>query len=107
MSLRRIPVAVRFLILHGLVGFGLSALFVAAVLWADPGGVGQVILKHGGIPVIALLWFFSGLTLGSVQIGTAVMLKEGQDDAPRGGRRQRLSTIPIPVRVAAPAQPRR
>jgi hypothetical protein len=32
MSLRRIPFAVRFMVLHGLVGFGLSAIFVAAVL---------------------------------------------------------------------------
>ena len=52
MSLRRIPPAVRFMVLHGLVGFGLSAIFVAAVLWADPGGVGSLILKHGGLPVI-------------------------------------------------------
>ena len=50
MSLRRIPPAVRFMVLHGLVGFGLSAIFVAAVLWADPGGVGSLILKHGGLP---------------------------------------------------------
>lgn len=108
MSLRRFPVAVRFMVLHGLVGFGLATVFVAAVLWADPGGVGQVILKHGGVPVIALLWFFSGLTLGSVQIGTAVMLQDGRDDAPRGGRRVRVSSTPVPVHAAAPAQqPRR
>ena len=55
MSLHRIPVAVRFMIMHGLIGFGLSALFVAAVLWADPGGVGSLILKHGGLPVVAML----------------------------------------------------
>lgn len=107
MSLRRIPVAVRFMVLHGLIGFGLATLFVAALLWADPGGVGQLILKHGGVPVIALLWFFSGLTLGSVQIGTAVMLKDGDDDAPRGGRRQRIATPPVPVRAGVPARPRR
>jgi len=107
MSLHRMPVAVRFMILHGLIGFGLSALFVAAVLWADPGGVGALILKHGGLPVIALLWFFTGLTFGSVQIGTAVMLQDGRDDAPRGGRRLRLPPAlrlpqaPVPVRVAA------
>ncbi len=99
MSLRRIPPAVRFMVLHGLVGFGLSALFVAAVLWADPGGVGTLILKHGGIPVIAMLWFFSGLTFGSVQIGTAVMLQDRPDDTPRGGHRQRLRFAPVPVRV--------
>jgi hypothetical protein len=107
MSLRRLPVAVRFMLLHGLVGFGLSTLFVAAVLWSDPGGVGQLILKQGGIPVIAMLWFFTGLTFGSVQIGVAVMLQEGRDDAPRGGRRQRPRPILVPVRATAPARPRR
>lgn len=107
MSLRRIPIAVRFMVLHGLIGFGLSAAFVATVLWADPGGVGALILKHGGLPVIALLWFFTGLTFGSVQIGTAVMLQDGRDDAPRGGRRLRLPLalrlppVAVPARAAA------
>ncbi|MBR0649697.1 hypothetical protein GXW78_08490 [Roseomonas terrae] len=99
MSLRRIPVAVRFMILHGLVGFGLSAIFVAALLWADPGGVGRLILTQGGLPVIALLWFFVGLTFGSVQIGAAVMLQEHRGDPPVRGRRQPLS--PLAVRVRA------
>lgn len=106
MTLSKLPVAVRFMVLHGLVGFGLAAVFVAAVLWADPGGVGTLILAHGGVPVIALLWFFTGLTFGSVQIGTAVMLLDRQDDAPRGGRRQRLPAVPVPVPVPVRA-PRR
>jgi hypothetical protein len=104
MSLRRIPVAVRFMILHGLVGFGLAGLFVAAVLWSDPGGVGRLILTQGGIPVIALLWFFTGLTFGSVQIGAAVMLQDGRDDAPRGGRRQRVAPPLVPARAVARAR---
>jgi len=103
MSLRRIPVAVRFMIMHGLVGFGLSALFVAAVLWADPGGVGSLILKHGGIPVVAMLWFFSGLTFGGVQIGAAIMLHDDRED-PSGGHRQRLQPIPVPVTVPVRAR---
>jgi hypothetical protein len=105
MSLRRIPPAVRFMVLHGLVGFGLSAIFVAAVLWADPGGVGSLILKHGGLPVIAMLWFFSGLTFGSVQIGTAIMLQDGQDEG-GGGRRMRQPPALRPVPVAVPARRR-
>lgn len=100
----RMPVAVRFMILHGLVGFGLSAVFVAAVLWADPGGVGSLILRHGGLPVIAMLWFFTGLTFGSVQIGAAVMLDDGQDRGPRGGRRLRLPAGLVPAPVAARAR---
>jgi len=34
------------MVLHGLVGFGLAAVFVGAVLWADPGGVGRLILRE-------------------------------------------------------------
>jgi hypothetical protein len=100
MPLRRMPHAVRFMVLHGLVGFGLAALFVAAVLWSDPGGVGRLILREGGLPVIGLLWFFIGLTFGSVQIGAAVMLQDGRGDAPRGGRRQRAAPALVPARVA-------
>lgn len=104
MMLRRIPVAVRFMVLHGLVGFGLSALFVGALLWADPGGAGSLILKHGGLPVIALLWFFTGLTFGSVQIGTAVMLQDGRDEEPRGGRRLRVPAAFLPAPALARAR---
>lgn len=104
MTLRRIPPAVRFMVIHGLVGFGLAAVFVAAVLWADPGGVGSLILRVGGWPVVAMLWFFSGLTFGSVQIGTAVMLQDGSEDEPRGGRRVRLPRGAVPARVAVRAR---
>jgi len=48
---------------------------------------------------VAMLWFFSGLTFGSVQIGAAVMLQDRPDDTPRGGHRQRLRLAPVPVRV--------
>ena len=103
MAWRRTPVAVRFMVMHGVIGFGIAAIFVGAVLWSDPGGVGSLMLKHGGAPVIALLWFFTGLTFGSVQIGTAVMLQDGRDDAPRSGRRQRPPAVPLPARAAARA----
>lgn len=98
--MRRIPIAVRFMLLHGIIGFALSALFVGAVLWADPGGVGTLMLRVGGWPVVALLWFFTGLTFGSVQIGTAVMLQDG-NDGPRGGRRMPAQPVPVAVPVRA------
>lgn len=102
MTLRRIPVAVRFMVLHGLVGFGLAAIFVVALLWSDPGGAGRLILREGGVPVVALLWFFTGLTFGSVQIGAAVMLQDGADRR-GGGRRQRVAPalVPAPIPVRA------
>ena len=104
---RRVPVAVRFFLLHGLVGFGLGTLLTAALLWADPGGVGTVLGQAAGHPgPLLLLWFFLGLTLGGVQTGAAVMLlgDAGGPDRPRRG-------LPVgalvPVRVAAPSRRRR
>jgi hypothetical protein len=47
---------------------------------------------------VVVLWFFTGLTFGAVQIGVATMLL-AEDDAPRprGGTPARL--VPIPVRA--------
>jgi hypothetical protein len=51
---------------------------------------------------VALLWFFTGLTFGSVQIGAAVMLQDGADRR-GGGRRQRVAPaqVPAPIPVRA------
>jgi hypothetical protein len=81
----RLPILVRFMILHGALGFILSALFVGAFLWADPAGIGSLMLRGPDAPwVVLLLWFFTGLTFGGVQIGNAVMLLAEED--PPGGR---------------------
>jgi hypothetical protein len=67
----------RFMALHAAIGFGIAGLFMAALLLADPGGVGSLLLRpSSGVLPLALLWLFSGLTFGSVQIGAAVMLQD-------------------------------
>ncbi|MBK1661242.1 hypothetical protein [Paracraurococcus ruber] len=93
----RLPRAVRFLLVHAAIGFGLATLLMAALFWANPGGVGQVLRRAPGHPWPSLLlWFFCGLTLGAVQIGIAVMLQDRPpDDDDRGGGRRGL----VPVRV--------
>jgi hypothetical protein len=69
------------MLLHGLVGFGLASLFVAALWWADPGGVAGVLARAPGHPgPLVLLWFFCGLTFGGVQIAVATMLLEARRD---------------------------
>jgi len=94
---KRLPVAVRFLVLHGLLGFGLSTLLTAAIVWTDPGGAAGVLLRTPSHPwPLLLLWFFLGLTLGGVQIAVAVMLRGTPDppDDPPGGLREPAGLAP-------------
>jgi hypothetical protein len=85
---RRLPMLVRFLVSHGALGFGLAAVFVAALLAFDPQDAATLLLTAAGHwwPVVAL-WFFTGLTFGAVQIGVATMLLARRDPPPppRGG----------------------
>jgi hypothetical protein len=85
---RQLPILVRFLIGHGAIGFGLSALLVGAILAGDPGGARALLLHAAGHwwPAV-LLWFFLGLTFGSVQIGVATMLLAVRPRRPGGGFR--------------------
>src|SRR5690349_6655235 len=69
----KLPPAVVFLGRHAAIGFGLATLLVAALFWADPGGVAQILRRAPEHPwPTLLLWFFCGLTLGGVQMGIAV-----------------------------------
>ena len=75
----RLPGPVRFMLIHGLVGFGLAGLFTAALWWADPGGVATVLRRAPGHPwPLVLLWFFCGLTFGGVKISVAAMMLEAR-----------------------------
>ena len=99
---RQLPVAVRFFVLHGLVGFGLGTVMVAALLWADPGGVGTLLRRAEGHPgPLLLLWFFLCLTLGGVQTGAAVMLLGYPEPPPPppGGLRTNLDPLPAKLRA--------
>lgn len=98
-----LPRAVRFYLTHIAVGFGLSTLFMAGLLWADPGGVGTLLRRAAGHPwPILLLWFFCGLTMSGVQTAVAALLlaeppRRDDDDDQGGGTR-------APVLVAARAR---
>lgn len=99
----RLPILVRFLLSHALIGFGISAVFTAAFVLADPNGAGGILLNAAGHwwPVV-VLWFFLGLTFGSVQIGAATMLLAERPEEPRrpgGGNRAPAAVLaPVPVR---------
>lgn len=98
---RRLPRLVRLLGLHGAVGFAIAAVFMAGFLVANPGDARYLLLGSAGHWWPALvLWFFLGLTFGSVQIGVAVMLLADGPTRPGGGHRaqpRRLVPVPIPL----------
>jgi hypothetical protein len=89
------------MLLHGAIGFGLAAVFVALLMSSDNGGLGTLLRGAESHPFPALLlWFFCGLTFGSVQIGAAVMLLGTEEQPPSGGTRVPiLQPIPIPLRA--------
>ncbi len=100
---KRLPILVRFLLSHAIIGFGISALATATFVLANPGGAGGILLKAAGHwwPVV-VLWFFLGLTFGSAQMGVATMLLADRPERPRpggGNRAPALIPIPVPIRV--------
>ena len=65
-----------FYLSHVGIGMGLSAALMAAILWADPLGLGTLLQRSAEHPLpLLLLWFFCALTFGSVQLGVAIMLR--------------------------------
>lgn len=90
------PDLMRLYLRHCAVGFGLSAVFVAALLWFDIARIGSLVAGSDiGWLAVFLLWFFHGTVFGSVQFAIHVMLNADSDDDDRGGGPM------IPVRVAA------
>ena len=101
---RRLPMLVRFLLAHAALGFVLGAVFVGALLAFDPQDAATLLLTAAGHwwPVV-VLWFFTGLTFGAVQIGVATMLLAQREPPPppRGGRAP-ASLAPALLRVRGP-----
>jgi uncharacterized membrane protein len=87
------------------IGFGLSAGFLALMLWLDVAGLRHLILGSDmGLVAAAMVFMFQGVVFAGVQFAIAVMSLAEKDDTPRGGLRDLIappvdSRIPVPVRV--------
>ena len=97
------PELVRLYIKNVFLGFGLSAVFVGALLYMNVGNLWHLISTSSvGWMALAMLLFFNGAVFAGVQFAMTVMRMEEQDDEPKGGTRVPVATN-IPARVAVPA----
>lgn len=95
------------------IGFGLSAGFLALMLWLDVAGLRHLILGSDmGLVAAAMVFMFQGVVFAGVQFAIAVMSLAEKDDTPRGGLRDLIappvdSRIPVPVPVRVKVTPRK
>lgn len=93
------PNLLRHYLRHCAIGFVLSAVFVALILWQDVGGLGSLIARSDvGWLAVFLLWYFNGTVFGSVQFAVMVMFQAEKDDADDDRR-----GIMTPLRIPAEA----
>lgn len=102
------PRLARLYILQCAIGFGISAAFVALLLWLDVGRL-WTMASHdkAGWLAIGLLWVFNGIVFAGVQFGIAIQ-RLGREDKPSGGRPVRIARpLAAPALVRVEARPHR
>ncbi|KPA23087.1 hypothetical protein shim_13810 [Shimia sp. SK013] len=97
------PKLIRLYITQVLIGFALSAGFVALLLWANVANLAHLITNtSGGYVALLMLWFLNGIVFAGVQFGISIMRLARDDDRPGGGNRDALSvelTEAVPVKI--------
>lgn len=94
------PRLIRMYITQVAIGFGLSAVFVAGLLWGNVANLWHLVSNDSaGILAVAMLWIFNGIVFASVQFAIAVMRLQDRDIGGRGPRLRNLE--PVPVRQEA------
>lgn len=98
------PKLIRLYITQVAIGFGISAAFVAMLLWFNVANLWHLVTHTDqGVLAVVILWFANGVVFAGVQFGISVMrMQDRDDDGPRGGHRQHVMQreyVAIPVRV--------
>lgn len=94
----------RLLLVNGLAGIGISGLVLAGLLWTNVGRIRDLILTSDN-PVLPIVMLAIGLiiTLGSVVMGTAIMmLREDEENGGGHGTKipaEALTLMSEPARV--------
>jgi hypothetical protein len=96
------PKLVALYIRHVLIGFGLAAVFVALLLWTNVGNLWHLVTASDvGVMAVIMLFMGNGIVFSGVQFAITVM-RMGDDDEPRGGKRVPVATN-LPARIEATA----
>ena len=95
------PRLVRLYIESVVLGFAISAIFTAGLLWLDVAGLGHLILGSdiGWIAALMLV-FFNGIVFAAVQFAFRVMGMADEDEGPKGGQGEML-LAGVPARALA------
>jgi TRAP-type C4-dicarboxylate transport system permease small subunit len=100
------PDLIRLYIRSVVVGFVVSVVFTAGLVWWDVAGIGHLILGSDiGWIAAAMMVFFNGIVFAAVQFAFRIMAMAEDDQGPRGGHPAREPVL-IPVPVAAPVKAR-
>ncbi len=91
------------------IGFALSAVFLALLVWQDVGGLQRLIAGSGpGIIAAVMLFVSNGIIFSGVQFAIAVMKLAEPPEGPKGGTRApAVFRKLVPVRIKAQPAPRR
>lgn len=96
------PSLVRLYILQVFLGFGLSAIFVAALMWFNVANLRHLVSGSDvGLMAVVVLWVLNGIVFAGVQFGISVM-RMAEDDRDSGGKRD-PAPVAAPSRVSAEA----
>lgn len=98
------PKLVRLYVQNVLVGFGLSGVFVFALLYTNVGNLWHLVSTSDmGWIAAAMLFMFNGVVFAGVQFAMTIMRMEKSDDEPKGGTRVPVATnIPVKVEATVP-----
>ena len=95
------PALIRLYISQVLIGFALSAVLVALLLWFNVADLRNLIFGSDvGLLALLLLWLFNGVVFAGVQFAIAIMgMADDDDDDDDGPGRRTRELVAIPIRT--------
>jgi len=95
------PKLVKLYIIEAIIGFVLSAAFVAVLLWQNVANLGHLVAGSDmGWIAVVMLFIGNGVVFAGVQFSMTVMRMAERPDPPAGGRKDPIAVpalVPVPV----------